>query len=100
MRARLGVRFATEPFAIAAIVACAKRDAVRIDVRLRHVGRWPGEGMVAKGPHCLLEQCARMRLDHRRVWILALARTLSYAAPRHFFFVEGFWPFRAPPHIF
>src|SRR5262245_53285267 len=80
MRARLGVNLTAETLTIAAIVAGAEGNAVGIDVGLRHVGGRSGKGVITQAFRSLLEQRSRVGLNHRRVGIFALARSLKHVA--------------------
>src|SRR5215510_91560 len=80
MRARLGVHLTAETLAIAAVVAGAEGDAVGIDVGLRHVGGRSWKGVITQAFCSLLEQRSRVGLNHRRVGIFALARSLKHVA--------------------
>src|SRR5215468_4344882 len=80
MRARLGVHLTAEALAIATIVAGAEGHAVGIDVGLRHVGGWSGKRVITKAFRRLLEQRSSMALDHRRIGIVTLPRSLEHIA--------------------
>ena len=80
MRAALGVGFAAEALAIAAILAGAEFRAVRIGVGLRGVGRWPREGVIARVARGVGKHLARQNGCQRRQRIFAGARCLERVA--------------------
>src|SRR4051794_19005455 len=80
MRAALGVGFAAEALAIAAILAAAEFRAVRIGVRLRGVGRRPRERVIAGIARGIGEHLACQDRRQRRQRVVAGARRLERIA--------------------
>ncbi len=81
-RARLGVGFAAEIFAMAAILAAADRQSLGIDIGVARIRRRRREGMIAETLRRLAEDQPGLRHDQRLVVILVLARALERVAAR------------------
>ena len=80
MGAALGVGFAAEALAIAAILAAAEFRAVRIGIGLRGISRRPRERMIAGIARRVGEHFARQNRRQRRQWIVAYARRFERIA--------------------
>jgi hypothetical protein len=80
VRRRLGVGFAAEPLAVAAIFAGAERQSFRVDVDVAGVGRRRGERVVADALAGRLHDRAGHGLCQRLVRIFVLARPFEHVA--------------------
>ena len=81
----LGVGFAAEALAVAAIFAGAKRQAFEIGVDLARIARWRLERMVAEASRRLVHDGSGHALGQRRIWILVLSRPFEHVAAVDFF---------------
>src|SRR6202034_1363811 len=80
VRAALGVGFAAEALAVAAILAASELGSVRVGVRLRGIRRWPRERMIAGIARRTAEHLAREDRRQRRQRIVAGAGRLERVA--------------------